>query len=116
MIFRSMALGAALLLTASTLAMAATSHEIGSCTIKCDQKLASCERIKGRKAKCPQQHQSCVEYCSAPPKPELRSRAKLAHDLCTQRCDLNLHTCLDGNGQQNEQCRAGQANCIKRCN
>jgi len=116
MIYRSMVLGSALVLAVSLASAATSSQEVGSCTLKCDQKLASCERSQGRTGKCPQKHQYCVDTCLEPPKPELRSQAKRAHDLCTQRCDLNLHTCVDGNPSQSEQCRAGQASCIQRCN
>lgn len=115
MIFRTTLVSFFLLLTANTAALAATSDVVGTCTVLCDQKLASCERVNGTKGKCPRKYQSCLDQCRAPLTPELRNRAQKKHDLCTQHCDLNSSLCLQANPKQLEQCRAGQLSCIERC-
>ncbi|MES2884615.1 MAG: hypothetical protein V4709_07410 [Pseudomonadota bacterium] len=115
MIFRSMSLAALLLLAFSGAAQAVTTQLVGDCTVRCDQKLAACERGKGGAKGCPRQHQSCVEHCTAPPKLERRSRNERRRELCAQRCDLNMASCSESNPGHSEQCRAGQQTCTSRC-
>ena len=115
MIFRSMMIGAVLLLAQGGAAQAATVQAVGDCTIRCDQKLAACERGKGGASGCPRKHQSCVEHCTVPPKLERRSRTERRRALCAQRCDLNMAACVESNPGNSEQCRTGQQTCTGRC-
>lgn len=115
MIFRSMGLSALLLLAFAGAAPAATMQAAGDCKVRCDQKLAACERSKQGARGCPREHQSCEEHCTAPPKLERRSRSESRRDLCTQRCDLNMASCVEANPGHSEQCRGGQQTCTKRC-
>ena len=115
MIFRTTVVSLFLLLTANTAALAAESDVVGTCTVLCDQKLASCERVNGAKGRCPRKYQSCLEQCRTPLTPERRNLAQKKHDLCTQRCGLNSSLCEQANPKQIDQCRAGQQACVERC-
>lgn len=115
MILRPKGLAALLWLAFTAAAPAATPHAVGDCMVRCDQKLAACEHGKGGARGCPREHQSCEERCTAPPRLERRSRSQSRYDLCTQRCDLNMASCVESNPGHSEQCRGGQQTCTKRC-
>lgn len=106
---------ACMLLLLSSVVLAATADITGSCRVECEQRLVQCERYGDQQGQCSRQSRQCTEKCNPTSISKKRSRREARQAICTQRCDLNLSSCIGANPTGVEQCHAGQASCTARC-
>lgn len=85
-----------------------------TCQLLCGRELSECERERKRGIHCPRDFQQCKQGCEPARRPEL-TPAQQKTRICTQRCETMSAQCEQEVSGNDESCRTGMSQCVKRC-
>lgn len=89
-----------------------------ACRKVCFVTAIDCAKQDVRRQACGLARQDCEERCDVasgqPPRVIVARTPPSPYELCTQRCGLSRHSCIDG-GNSEKVCEGGSSACEARC-